>query len=492
MRFLLSGCCVILLIQTPVDAQIRKFPYEGLVESDAAYVRSGPGKQFYPTVRLNRGSRVTVHRHDPGGWYMIAPMPGSFSWIRADYVQKTAAKRGLITQNNVVVRVGSTFGDETREVEQVRLSKNDQVEILEEKTLTTAAGPVRHYKITPPTGEYRWVSGKFITPVNQIVRKQQDANPFEVPSDIKKAPPLEARKPIAQNPVTQPLPNVFDPPQAKQTGSTAIHRSGPDPAVLATQREQLSGLDSQFRTMVNGRTQDWSFTSLEQGYRQLQQEAALPALAHQIDLRFAAIQRYQKIKNEYDELVKLTNDAKQRDAQLMSIQQQQQLPEPAPTPSPTPRPEQAPEAPLTPLPDPFGGENSRVPQPVELPGLEPVEPNPPPFQQPQSQPQPTPPPFQQLQPKPEPAPPSQPRSAPNVPRFDGAGIVQRAAGTGGPAYVLMTPQGRVLAYLQPVQGLNLEPYVGKAMGIYGQRSYRREWRMDHIIVRSLTPVRLAP
>jgi hypothetical protein len=67
-----------------------------------------------------------------------------------------------------------------------------------------------------------------------------------------------------------------------------------------------------------------------------------------------------------------------------------------------------------------------------------------------------------------------------------------AAGTGAPAYVLITPQGRVLAYLQPTNGLNLDAYVGKSMGIYGQRSYRADLRTDLIIVRSLTPVRLAP
>ena len=189
LRFLLFGSSVLGLMLSPAWAQIRKFPYEGLVESDAAYVRSGPGKQFYPTGQLKRGTRVTVHRHDPGGWYMIAPPAGSFSWIRAEYVQKTAPNRGIILENNVVVRVGSAFGDETREVEQVRLSKNDQVQILEETVLSTSAGQVPHYKITPPTGEYRWVSGKYITPVDQIVRKQQDQNPFAVPSQAKQAPP---------------------------------------------------------------------------------------------------------------------------------------------------------------------------------------------------------------------------------------------------------------------------------------------------------------
>jgi hypothetical protein len=117
---------------------------------------------------------------------------------------------------------------------------------------------------------------------------------------------------------------------------------------------------------------------------------------------------------------------------------------------------------------------NNVPDPVELPGVEPIDPTP--AAQPQN-------------PSVVPRPSNQ-----AVPRFDGAGIVQRAAaaGTGAPAYVLITPQGRVLAYLQPANGVNLEPYVGKAMGIYGQRTHRPDLRTDQIIVRSLTPVRLAP
>lgn len=460
MRLFLFGWSLTLMLLTPASAQIRKFPYEALIESDAAYARSGPGNQFYPTARLNRGTKVTVHRHDPGGWYMIAPLPGSFSWVRAEYVQKSAPNRGIITEKNVVVRVGSSFGDDTREVEQVRLSKNDQVEILEEKTLSTPTGPMKHFKIAPPTGEYRWVSGKFVTPVNQIVREQQDQNPFAVPSQAKQSPPPEANNSVAQNGPAFSPPNALESTRNKPSEDLAIRRSGPDPAVLASQRQRLEELDAKFREMVNGRAQEWSFTPLEQGYLQLQQEAALPALAGQIDLRVAAIHRYRKIKEEYDELVKLTTETRQRDAQLMSIQQEQRRP------TPTPVPEE--EGPLVPQPDPFAQTPGGASQPVQLPGVEPIEQ--------------------------DPAPPRQPLPTPAAPRFDGAGIVQRAAaaGTGAPAYVLITPQGRVLAYLQPTNGLNLESYLGKAMGIYGERSHRPELRTDLIIVRSLTPVRLAP
>ncbi len=467
MRFFLFGWSVTMLLAAPAWAQIRKFPYEGLVESEGAYARSGPGNQFYPTSRLERGTKITVYRHDPGGWYMIAPPKGSYSWVRAEYVKKTAPNRGIIAENNVVVRVGSGFDEETREVEQVRLSKNDQVEILEEKSLSTPQGPVPHLKIVPPTGEYRWVSGKYVTPVNQIVKEQQDKNPFATPSQIKQAPPAEANN-IAQNgPALELAPNALESTRNKPTGDEeAIRHTGPDPAVLISQRQRLEALDTTFREMVNGRTQDWSFTPLEQGYRQLQQEAALPALAGQIDLRIAAINRYQKIKTEYDELMQLTAKTRERDAQLMSIQKEQ--------PGPISMPSE--NEPLVPQPDPFA-QQGPVPEPVELPGVEPLDLNPG-SAQPRQQPQPAPP----------------ARSPQNPPRFDGAGIVQRAAaaGTGTPAYVLITPQGRVLAYLQPTNGLNLESYVGKSVGIYGERNYRQDLRTDLIIVRSLTPVRLAP
>jgi hypothetical protein len=465
MRDFLLGWSVMMFFVAPLSAQIRKFPYEGLVEADGAYARSGPGNQFYPTSRLDRGTKILVHRHDPGGWYMIAPPKGSFSWVRAEYVKKTSANRGLVTENNVIVRVGSGFDEETREVEQVRLSKNDQVEILEEKTLSTPTGPIPHLKIVPPTGEYRWVSGKYVTAVDQIVRTQQDKNPFDTPSQLKQPTPVDANN-IAQNPPgIEPGPGGLESTLNKPTGDEAIRHTGPDPAVLLLQRQRLEELDVKFREMVNGRTQDWSFAPLEQGYRQLQEEAALPALAGQIDLRMAAINRYQKIKTEYDALMRLTADTRERDAQLMSM--------PGKQPVPIPRPQE--NEPLTPEPDPFAQQQGPVPDPVELPGVEPLDVNP-----------------GTAQPQSRPAPAAMTPQAP--PKFDGAGIVQRAAaaGTGTPSYVLITPKGRVLAYLQPTSGLNLEPYVGKSMGIYGQRTYRPDLRTDLIVVRSLTPVRLAP
>jgi hypothetical protein len=89
------------------------------------------------------------------------------------------------------------------------------------------------------------------------------------------------------------------------------------------------------------------------------------------------------------------------------------------------------------------------------------------------------------------APPRQVRP-PGSPPLDGAGIVQRAAATSpnGPRHVLLAPNGRILAYLQPDRGINLDAYVGRQMGIMGLRTYRSELQADLIIVRGMIPVRL--
>jgi len=76
--------------------------------------------------------------------------------------------------------------------------------------------------------------------------------------------------------------------------------------------------------------------------------------------------------------------------------------------------------------------------------------------------------------------------------LDGAGVVQRAATAipGGPQHVLLAPNGRILAYLFPERGVNLDAYVGRQMGVMGQRMFRPELQTDLIIVRQMIPVRL--
>src|SRR5437660_6398311 len=116
-----------------------RFPYETVIEAEETHVRSGAGSKYYPTGKLRRGDKVVVHRHDPGGWFMIAPPPGSFSWVPAKYVDRAAPDRGTVKTNNVAARVGS-FESDIREVFQRPLARGDEVRILGEKMLAPDPG----------------------------------------------------------------------------------------------------------------------------------------------------------------------------------------------------------------------------------------------------------------------------------------------------------------------------------------------------------------
>jgi len=171
-------------LASPAEAAPKvKTPYEATIEDDEVYVRSGPGSsKFYPTGKLRRGDKVIVHRHDPGGWFMIAPPHGSFSWIPAKYVRKIDEHQGVITANNVAVRVGS-FDSDIRDLFQRTLSENDPVRIINEKLLAPESGSAPAelwYRIEPPRGERRWIPGTAVAPVQAGDRVPRE-DPFVTP-----------------------------------------------------------------------------------------------------------------------------------------------------------------------------------------------------------------------------------------------------------------------------------------------------------------------
>ncbi len=170
----------------------RQTPYKAYVVSDGVYIRSGPGKNYYPTTKLPIGSEVDVYRHDPGGWYAIRPPEESYTWVAARYVEVGEDGLGTITGEQVAARVGSTFSD-IRDVIQVRLHEGEVVEILGEKQFTGTSEAGRWYRIAPPSGEFRWVFGRLVDPdyMTSGVRETSGAvSPLLIPA----RPPVRASR----------------------------------------------------------------------------------------------------------------------------------------------------------------------------------------------------------------------------------------------------------------------------------------------------------
>ena len=111
------------------DFSDENFPYDAYVVADDVYVRSGPGQNYYPVLRLKRGDRVEVYRHDPGGWYAIRPPAECFSWVSAEFVEPGEGRMATIKGDRVVARVGSAFSD-IRDVIQIRMDEGEPLSLI--------------------------------------------------------------------------------------------------------------------------------------------------------------------------------------------------------------------------------------------------------------------------------------------------------------------------------------------------------------------------
>jgi hypothetical protein len=151
-----------MVVATPVLAG-QTFPYKAYVTTNDVYVRSGPGESYYPTGKLPAGAEVEVYRHDPGGWCAIRPPQGSFSWVSARHMKPGKDGLGEVTGDRVAARVGSQFSD-IRDVVQVRLERGEAIELMGTKQAAGGDSTAMWYKIAPPSGEFRWVHGKYIDP----------------------------------------------------------------------------------------------------------------------------------------------------------------------------------------------------------------------------------------------------------------------------------------------------------------------------------------
>ena len=455
----LGSFIILCLSAGPAPAGPTQFPYEAVVQRDGVLVRSGPGERYDATLKLDSGQQVTVHKHEPGGWFMIAPPPGSFSWIDSAYVEQSGPETGVVTVKSpgeglpprVAVWIGSQFSDEHRYYGR-QLANGDEVHILGQKNVLSDAGQTTYFKIAPPRHEYRWVKGDFIVPTSdasRLIATTPGNNSIETPT-ISATP--EQSDPFANSFSTQQTMKAPGFP-AEQT-STLLERelsrgidSGvlrsstpPDPATTS-QRAQLYDLDAQLKGMLAQTPYHWDLESMERAYRNLKTTSG-PGVGSQIDMRLAAINNRKRIKAEYDAFLSVTSRTEQRDAELLSMQQNLTG------------------VPLSPVNVDLGQATARPSQPAESPETSPSAPN--------------------------------SVDTTSVSQMDGAGVVQRLPHPrpGLPRHALVAPDGRVLAYLKPGQGVQLDHYLGQSMGVIGRRTFDPRLRNDLIVVERLTPVQL--
>jgi uncharacterized protein YgiM (DUF1202 family) len=131
-----------------------------MITGDDVFVRSGPGTDYYQCGKLLKGDRVTVVKEE-GGWSLIVPPLGSFSWIHMQYICVSLNDRteGVVTGDQVPVYAGSELVAPIHSTtRQVVLRRGDKVKLLGEER-------DGYLKIACPAGAGLWVSSRYIRPI---------------------------------------------------------------------------------------------------------------------------------------------------------------------------------------------------------------------------------------------------------------------------------------------------------------------------------------
>lgn len=156
----------LLVTSAAVAGEATTLPVTVAVSADHAYLRCGPGDDYYPTERLSAGTDVEVWVIEPSGYCAVRPLRGSFSWVLASDVQAESAPSdgsaggparttGVVVTDGAVARVGSQLND-LRHVTQVALEAGERVTILEHVRIAEGRHAGDWVRIEPPSGEFRW------------------------------------------------------------------------------------------------------------------------------------------------------------------------------------------------------------------------------------------------------------------------------------------------------------------------------------------------
>ena len=173
---------IVLLLGIAATGAADEFPYTAYIAADDTEIVAGPGHRYYATDRLAHGTQVEIYREEASGWLAIRPPEGSFSWVPAEFVERQDDEQIGRVDEATGTWVGTSVEHAGEHHQQVTLKAGELLQILSEKSVTSASGKSQTWlKIAPPAGEYRWVH------LRDVSRKKPEDRPPAVAAETKEA-----------------------------------------------------------------------------------------------------------------------------------------------------------------------------------------------------------------------------------------------------------------------------------------------------------------
>lgn len=427
----MRGCALILtsclMLAHPAWSADISFPYTADVSLDEVEVRCGPAWEYYPTMRLKRGAKVEVYRHEPGGWLAIRPPQGSFSWIPARQVERASgARTGKVLIDGAVAWVGSDLASVVQHKWQVRLEQGELVEILGEASLSVGPGfaTETYLKIAPPAGEFRWIHAEHATAPGAIAHRAS-SHTIELTD-------------YADGPAGQTNTQAGSTGREAATDSSGASDESGD---LQQLREQVDQLRLDLSLLVSQQIHQWDLQSLRKRAEALVGPAKGTTLARQVRLITYRIEEFETLQRRHRRMAenqgKLEEELKEEEEKRIEQHGVRVKPE-------------ATKSEVQPTSWQQDIEQALDSQQTVGTGIDRLA----------------------------------AEAAATEPSFDAQGWLMPVHSTRrvAPPFALLDDDGRVVCYVQPSPGLNLRRYAKKHVGLFGDRQFVPELRANLLTV----------
>jgi hypothetical protein len=196
--------------------------------------------------------------------------------------------------------VGSRFGD-TRDVVQVRLRKGETVEVLE-----APRGEGRNagqwYKIAPPSGEFRWVSSKYLDaeyPRDGLRQRHADRRESEPPAERVAEPSRHRTRDMSE-----------------AAGESLLARSGLPRTMSPKEfQDELDRINIELTVMVIEPSTSWAFDAIWDRTNALMDQARTAVERGRVRQLAGKITNFEDLKQRQEEVLAM-RDRTDRDSRV--------------------------------------------------------------------------------------------------------------------------------------------------------------------------------
>jgi SH3-like domain-containing protein len=316
----LSSCAALPAVLRAEDAAPAeaegKHVFQGEVNANSVFVRSRGSEDAYPTMKLNKGEKVTVVGIR-GQWLKIEPPDGSFAYVAKSFINLRGDGTIGRATRDTLAHAGSQL-NQMAAVTIATVHEGDDVQILGQYN--------EYFKIKPPTGSFLYVNKQFVDPLKTV-------SPDEVATHNKAGNEADTNRGPAESPATPEAPMAEHPafadrtPTTRPAGDAAVAQGGSPASPPSTQPAfdpvvEYGKLEQQFLALSAKPLGEQPLPELLAGYQKVLASDELPSSMRSIaEIRMSTLKGRNEAREKY---LTLEENQKKMTAQRQALAAERQ------------------------------------------------------------------------------------------------------------------------------------------------------------------------